>query len=218
MLRAASTVRRTSSRSMSRGRCPSVMPPRLLTPRMWLPATPTMARSTGTPATLSASSIARRIDVAVAPLLAISPLRRPFDSAAPMEMNFAAPESSTSLRMAHVFVLPTSSATKYLSFLVKPPLLRVFPPARAGTRPKRNLLNLLLPLPQSLRSLGSALRRAGRHSSGFRIHHHLPRGPQIHGIHATGTRAPLVDILGQEVIAIGEIGVTEMNKNQGRIV
>ena len=40
MLRAASTARRTSSRSMSRERWPSVTPPRLLTPRTWLPATP----------------------------------------------------------------------------------------------------------------------------------------------------------------------------------
>src|ERR1700737_3418379 len=96
-----------------------------------------MARSTGTPATPSASSIARRIEVAVAPRLAISPLRSPFDSAAPIEINFATPESSTSLRMAHVFVLPTSSATKYLSFFVNPPLLRDPLPARAGTRPNR---------------------------------------------------------------------------------
>src|ERR1700674_5691849 len=100
-----------------------------------------MARSTGTPATPSASSIARRIEVAVAPRLAISPLRSPLDSAAPIEMNFAAPESSTSPRMAHVFVLPTSSATKYLSFLLKPPLLGDFHPAQAGTRPKRILSN-----------------------------------------------------------------------------
>ena len=40
MLRAASMARRTSSRSMSRARLPSVTPPRLLTPRTWLPATP----------------------------------------------------------------------------------------------------------------------------------------------------------------------------------
>ena len=44
MARAASTAWRTSSRSMSRGRAPRTMPPRLLTPRTWLPATPTMAR------------------------------------------------------------------------------------------------------------------------------------------------------------------------------
>ena len=123
-LRAASTALRTSSRLMSLARCPSVIPPRLFTPRTWLPATPATARSTGTPATPSASSIARRIEVAVAPIFAIKPLRSPLDSAAPMAINFA-PVSSASLMTAHVFVLPTSSATKYLSFFVKPPLLHI---------------------------------------------------------------------------------------------
>src|SRR5467141_2236258 len=217
-LRAASTARRMSSRSISRGRFPSVMPPRLLTPRMWLPATPTMARSTGTPATLSASSIARRIDVAVAPRLAISPLRSPFDSAAPMEMNFAAPESSTSLSRAHVFVLPTSSATKYLSFLVKPPLLQLFAPVQAGTRARNGIAqNFLPPLPHGLRPQWSALRRAGRHRPDFRIHHHLPREPQIHGIHPSGAGPPLVDILSQQVIAIGEIGIAKVHEYRRRI-
>src|SRR5216683_1172658 len=107
---------------MSRARCPSVMPPRLFTPRTWLPATPAMTSSTGTPATPSASSIARRTEVAAAPILAIKPLRRPFDSAAPMATNFA-PVSFNSLMMAQVFVLPTSSATRYFSFLANPPLL-----------------------------------------------------------------------------------------------
>src|SRR6202158_1165036 len=210
-----------SSRSMSRGRCPRVMPPRLLTPRMWLPATPTMARSTGTPATPSASSIARRIEVAVAPRLAISPLRSPFDSAAPIEINFAAPESSTSLRMAHVFVLPTSSATKYLSFFVNPPLLRDPLPARAATRPNRIHSKLLPPLTHGLRSLRPALRRRlkcmSRHGPAFGIHHHLPGEPQIHGIHAPGARAPLVDILSQQMITIRKIGVAEVYKNRRRI-
>ena len=44
MLRAASTARRTSSRSMSRGRLPRVTPARLLTPRTWPPATPYVYR------------------------------------------------------------------------------------------------------------------------------------------------------------------------------
>src|ERR1700737_590639 len=184
-----------------------------------------MARSTGTPATPSASSIARRIEVAVAPRLAISPLRSPFDSAAPIEINFAAPESSTSLRMAHVFVPPTQSATKYFFFFVNPPLLRDPPPARAGTRPKRPCSKNLPPLAHGLRSPGRALRRAlrrrlwwmSRHSPGFGIHHHLPREPQIHGIHAPGARAPLVDILSQQMIAIRKIGVAEVYKNRRRI-
>src|SRR5580693_4884233 len=73
----------------------------------------------------SASSIARRTDVAAAPMLAISPLRRPLDSAAPMATNLA-PVSFNSLMIAHVFVLPTSSATRYFSFFVNPPLLLHF--------------------------------------------------------------------------------------------
>src|SRR5712671_4995202 len=215
ILRAASTERLMSSRSISRGRWPSVMPPRLLTPRMWLPATPTIARSTGIPATPSASSIARRIEVAVAPRLAISPLRSPFDSAAPMEMNFAAPESSTSLRMAHVFVLPTSSATKYLSFLVNPQLLALFHPAQARTRPKQILSKTFLPpLPHMLRTLRGTLDRVIRHGSGFRVHHHLPGEPQIHRIHASGAGPPLVDIFRQQVITIREIGISEVNQNR----
>src|SRR6266851_5839353 len=55
-------------------------------------------------------------------MLAIKPLRRPLDSAAPMATNFA-PVSLNSLMMAHVFVLPTSRATRYFSFLANPPLL-----------------------------------------------------------------------------------------------
>ena len=90
MARAASTARRTSSRSISRGRAARTMPPRLLTPRMWLPATPTMADSTGTPATPSASSSARRMELTAASRLTISPLRVPLDSAAPMARNLRA--------------------------------------------------------------------------------------------------------------------------------
>src|ERR1035437_7787635 len=216
ILRAASTARRISSRSMSRARCPSVMPPRLLTPRMWLPATPTTTRSTGTRATPSASSMARRIEVAVAPRLAINPLRRPFDSAAPMETNFA-PESSTSLMTAHVFVLPTSSATKYLSFLVNLPLLHV-PSGPGGDAPRRMSSKMVFPpLPRGLRPLRSALRRVGLHRLAFRIHHHLPREPQIHRIHAPGARTPLVEILSQQMIPVAEIGVAKVYKNRRRI-
>src|SRR5258708_2873036 len=203
MLRAASTARLISSRSISRGRWPSVMPPRLLTPRMWLPATPTIARSTGIPATPSASSIARRIEVAVALRLAISPLRSPFDSAAPMEMNFAVPESSISLRMAHFFVLPTSTATKYLSFLVKPQLLALFHPAQAGTRQKRILSKPFSPpLSHMLRTLRGALNRVIRYGSGFRVHYYLPGEPQIHRNHASGAGPPLIAIFRQQAITI----------------
>src|SRR6266849_5285037 len=118
MLRAASMARRTSSRSMSRGRWPMLTPPRLFTPRTWLPATPITADSTGTLATPSASSTARRMELTVESRLTIKPLRRPFDSAAPSARkrtcSFSISASST-----HVFVLPISSPTRYLSFFAK---------------------------------------------------------------------------------------------------
>ena len=87
MARAASTARRTCSFSMSRGRAPSEIPPRLFTPRTWLPAMPTTADSTGTLATPSASSSARRMELTAASRLTIKPLRDPLDSAAPIPRN-----------------------------------------------------------------------------------------------------------------------------------
>jgi hypothetical protein len=86
------------------GALPKTMPPRLLTPRMWLPATPTTADSTGTPATLSASSRARRMELTAASRLTMRPLREPLVSAAPMARNLA-PPSSMSAISAQVFVL-----------------------------------------------------------------------------------------------------------------
>src|SRR5260370_25370056 len=118
MFRAASMARRTSSRSMSRARFPSEMPPRLLTPRTWLPATPITADSTGTLATPSASSTARRMELTVESRLTINPLRSPFDSAAPSARKRNC-SFSISASNAHVFVLPISSPTRYLSFFAK---------------------------------------------------------------------------------------------------
>src|ERR1700675_3297289 len=118
MFRAASIARRTSSRSTSRARFPSEMPPRLLTPRTWLPATPITADSTGTLATPSASSTARRMELTVESRLTISPLRSPFDSAAPSARKRTC-SFSTSASNTHVFVLPISSPTRYLSFFAK---------------------------------------------------------------------------------------------------
>ena len=123
MLRAASTARRTSSLSISRGRGPRLMPPRLFTPRTWFPATPISAPSTGTLATPSASSTARRMELTVESRLTMSPLRKPFDSAAPRARNFMSSPSISAMRM-EVFVLPMSSPTRYLSFFANPPLLR----------------------------------------------------------------------------------------------
>src|SRR5882724_4391418 len=118
MFRAASMARRTSSRSTSRARFPSEMPPLLLTPRTWLPATPITADSTGTFATPSASSTARRIELTVESRLTINPFRSPFDSAAPSARNRNC-SFSNSASNAHVFVLPISSPTRYLSFFAK---------------------------------------------------------------------------------------------------
>lgn len=83
-------------------------PPRLLTPRTWPPATPITADSTGTLATPSASSTARRIELTVESRLTIRPLRRPLDSAAPSARNLTCSPSTSAIN-AHVFVLPTSS-------------------------------------------------------------------------------------------------------------
>src|SRR6266446_8888685 len=118
MFRAASMARRTSSRAMSRARWPRVTPPRLFTPRTCAPATPTTADSTGTPATPSASSTARRIELTVESRLTIKPLRSPFDSAAPSARNLTCSSSISAIR-AHVFMLPISNPIKYLSFFVK---------------------------------------------------------------------------------------------------
>src|SRR6266568_725431 len=125
MLRAASTARRTSSRSMSRGRCPRVMPPRLFTPRTCAPATPISASSTGTLATPSASSTARRIELTVESRLTIRPLRKPLDSAAPSARNLTTSPSISAIRI-EVLVLPISSPTRYLSFFANPPLPELF--------------------------------------------------------------------------------------------
>src|SRR5215471_15321142 len=118
IFRAVSIARFTSSRSMSRGRGPSEIPPRLLTPRTCPPATPITADSTGTFATPSASSTARRIELTVESRLTISPLRNPFDSAAPSARKRTCSPSISASR-AHVFVLPISNPTRYLSFFAK---------------------------------------------------------------------------------------------------
>src|SRR6266852_1350851 len=191
MLRAASTARRTSSRSMSRGRCPSVMPPRLFTPRTWPPATPISASSTGTFATLSASSTARRMELTVESRLTIRPLRRPLDSAAPSARNFTS-SPSTSASSTQVFVLPMSSPTRYLSFFAKPPLLG---------------MNLFC-------SCGGG----GRARAGVGIHDHLPRILQIDGLHMAGIRLPLRKIVDQHLEFAGELRRTEVNRYGLRIV
>src|SRR5436305_2566805 len=144
MLRAASIARRTSSRSISRGRWPMLTPPRLFTPRTCAPATPITAASTGTLATPSASSTARRIELTVESRLTINPLRRPFDSAAPRARNLTC-SSSISAMSTEVLTLPISSPTTYLSFFVKtaPALPRFRRGGGAGIRVEHHLLRIL---------------------------------------------------------------------------
>src|SRR5258705_7834245 len=103
---------------MPRARFPGKMPPRLLTPRPGPPAPPTPADSTGTLATPSASSTARRMELTVESRLTINPLRSPFDSAAPSARKRNC-SFSISASKAQVFVLPISSPTRYLSFFAK---------------------------------------------------------------------------------------------------
>src|SRR5229473_3495284 len=189
MLRAASTARRTSSRSMSRGRCPRVMPPRLFTPRTWPPATPISASSTGTFATLSASSTARRMELTVESRLTIRPLRSPLDSAAPSARNFTS-SPSTSASSTQVFVLPMSSPTRYLSFFAKPPLLG---------------MKLFFPC-------------GGHARTGIGIHDHLPRILQIDGLHMAGIRLPLRKIVDQHFVFAGELARAKVNGHGLRIV
>src|SRR5713101_739253 len=186
MLRAASMARRTSSRSMSGGRRPTLTPPRLFTPRTWPPATPITADSTGTLATPSASSTARRMELTVESRLTIKPLRSPFDSAAPSARNLTC-SSSTSAIKAHVFMLPISSPTKYLSFFAK----------RAP--------GLLL----------SRLRRGG--AARIRVQHHLLRVLQIDGVDAAIAGLPLREILDDHTVFAGELAGAEVNSDCLRI-
>src|SRR2546430_952701 len=108
------------------------------------------ASSTGTFATPSASSTARRIELTVESRLTIRPLRKPLDSAAPSARNFTDSPSISAMRM-EVFVLPMSSPTRYLSFFANPPLL------------ERELF----------------CSRGHRTHAGVRVHNHLPRVLQI---------------------------------------
>ena len=112
MARAASTARRTSSRSMSRGRAPSEMPPRLFTPRTWLPATPTMARLHRHAGDAfgfferAADGADRRVQIDD------QALARAFGFRGAHGQEFRAPPSSMSAIRAQVLVLPISSATR----------------------------------------------------------------------------------------------------------
>src|SRR4029077_13122875 len=158
-------------------------PPRLFTPRTWLPATPITADSTGTLATPSASSTARRMELTVESRLTIKPLRSPFDSAAPRARKRTC-SSSTSAIKAHVFILPMSSPTKYLSFFAK--------------RAPGPLL--------------SRFRRGG--AARIRVQHHLLRVLQIDGVDAAIAGLPLREIFDDHAVFAGEVAGSEMNRER----
>src|SRR3984957_3132480 len=189
MLRAASMARRTSSRSISRERCPRVTPPRLFTPRTKLPATPITADSTGTLATPSASSTARRMELTVESRLTINPLRRPLDSAAPRARNFTSSPEISAIS-THVFVLPISNPITYLSFFAK-------------LAPKTLILS-------RLRHRGAAARVG--------IQNHLPRILQVDGTHATIAGLPLSKIVDDQAIFAREIVLAELDGDRLGVV
>src|SRR5215467_1288164 len=240
ILRAASTARRTSSRSMSRGRLPSVMPPRLLAPRTWLPATPMSASSTGTFATPSASSTARRIELTVASRFTIKPLRKPLDSAAPSARNFTRSPSISAIR-TDVLVLPMSSPTRYLSFFTEPPLpsnsvfflaplpivIQFCRYCRAHIFSSTSCRSLssffFLAIPAPMLSSGPAapvmnlFSRGGRARAHVGIHDHLPRVLQIDGLHPPRVRLPLREVVDEHFELAGKIAGAEMDGDRLRI-
>src|SRR5215472_13690959 len=192
MLRAASTARRTSSRSISRGRVPSVIPPRLFTPRTWLPATPMSASSIGTLATPSASSTARRMELTVASRFTIKPLRKPLDSAAPSARNFTRSPSISAMR-TEVLVLPMSSPTRYLSFFTEPPLPMV-------VRFPCYCVFLFF--------------RGSRYRAGVGVHDHLPCVLQINRLDPPHMRLPLREVVQEHFELARKIAGAEMDRNR----
>src|SRR5437867_2089960 len=140
------------------------------------------ASSTGTLATPSASSTARRIELTVESRLTIRPLRKPLDSAAPRDRNFTSSPSSSAMRI-EVFVLPMSSPTRYLSFFAN------LPP------PGENLFCFC----------------GHRARAGVGIHDHLTGVLQINGLHSPGMRLPLRKIVDEHLELAGEIARTEMD-------
>src|ERR1700676_4769814 len=145
------------------------------------------ADSTGTVATLSASSTARRMELTVESRLTIRPLRRPLDSAAPRARKFTC-SSSISAIIAQVFVLPISSPTMYLSFLLNSMLL----PALPGFRDR---------YPRA----------------GVGVQDHLPRILQIDGPYMACVGLPLRKIFDQHAIFGGKISAPKININPLRI-
>src|SRR6202041_577212 len=228
MPRAASTARRTSSRWMSRGRLPTVIPPRLFPPRTCVPATPISADSTGTPTMVSASSTARRIELTARSRFTICPLRQPFDSAAPRAANVTLPSSPSSPINAQVFVLPMSSPTICRSFFVKSApynfvrsILLLCPFLRMPLSGMKRLPRLFHHCNWPRNRRGPCRRhRAWRDSRDwwdsrrFWVHNRLSVETQVHRFHAPCFCAPLSEVIQQCSIFGLEIVVTEVHQHR----
>ena len=195
-------ARRTSSRCTSRGLVPMVIPPRLFTPRTWLPATPTVADSTGTPTIASASSTARRIELTARSRFTIWPLRQPFDSAAPSAANFTPPCRRHPARQ---------SARRFSCCRCRAPLY-----AGLSWSNQKLLKSGCTDQSRSPRRMRCRLlgRAALRHESLVGIHHCLAAKAQIHRLDASRLRAPLPDIFNQRLILGAKIAVAKMHENR----
>src|SRR5215472_5230052 len=171
------------------------------------------ASSTGTLATPSASSAARRMELTVESRLTMSPLRKPLDSAAPRDRNFTISPSISAMRI-EVFVLPMSSPTRYLSFFANPPPPEIVsfshqPTCRSCSS---QTLHKLKPVPLVL--FCSCGHRAG---AGVGIHDHLPRVLQINGLDPAGMGLPLRKVVDEHLELAGKIARTEMDHDGLRI-
>src|SRR5277367_2752249 len=211
------------------------MPPRLLTPRTWTPATPTRADSMGTPTMVSASSTARRMELTARSRFTIWPLRQPFDPAAPKAAKRTPPSSSISATSAQVLALPMSSATMCRSFFVKsdtpwfpfcfdaatsdsPIPIRRFQFVRCAVVLARVFSRLFWR--RAMRRLRDG--GAGRFVTGLRdqrairIHDGFAVETQIHGFDAAGFGPPFADIVEHGEEFVFEIAVAEMD-DDGRV-
>src|ERR1700686_206099 len=124
------------------------------------------------------------MELTVESRLTIRPLRRPLDSAAPRARKFTC-SSSISAISAQVFVLPISSPTMYLSFLLNSMLL----PALPGFRDR---------YPRA----------------GVGVQDHLPRILQIDGPYVACIGLPLRKIFDQHAVFGGKITVAKMNRDR----
>src|SRR5262249_9214051 len=145
------------------------------------------ADSTGTFATPSASSTARRIELTVESRLTIRPLRSPFDSAAPNARNLTC-SSSISAINTDVLVLPISNPTRYLSFFAKP-----------------------APGPEL-----SRLRDSCR-GAGVRVQDHLTRILKIDRAHTAVAGLPLREVVYNHPVLAGEVVLAELDGDGLRI-